>query len=119
MNNNGFAKRIRDLRRSKNLSQIELGKIVDLHYTHIGRYERGQSKPSSDTLKKLADAFGVTTDYIIEGKIDKAAQAKLEDKDLLDMFKEIENFSEEDKIVVKRFLNAFINNKKIHQLTHP
>lgn len=33
----GFAKRLRDLRKQKNLSQTELGELAGLHYTHIGR----------------------------------------------------------------------------------
>lgn len=37
----GFAQRLRELRKSKNLSQTELGQLARLHYTHIGRFERG------------------------------------------------------------------------------
>jgi transcriptional regulator with XRE-family HTH domain len=53
----GFPRRLRELRKQKNLSQTELGKLVNLHYTHIGRYERGISRPAADTLKRLADAW--------------------------------------------------------------
>ncbi len=59
----GFAQRLRELRKSKNLSQTELGQLAGLHYTHIGRFERGASRPSGDTLMRLADALGVTSDY--------------------------------------------------------
>jgi transcriptional regulator with XRE-family HTH domain len=55
----GFAQRLRKLRKNKNLSRAELGEIMGLHYTHIGRYERGISMPSADTLKRMADALGV------------------------------------------------------------
>ncbi|MBI6547196.1 helix-turn-helix transcriptional regulator, partial [Xenorhabdus sp. VLS] len=48
----GFAQRLRELRRQKGLSQSELGKLAELHYTHIGRFERGTSRPGSDTLKR-------------------------------------------------------------------
>lgn len=34
----GFALRLRELRKGKNLSQTELGQLAELHYTHIGRY---------------------------------------------------------------------------------
>ena len=36
----GFAERLRGLRKQKNLSQTELGKLAVLHYTRIGRFER-------------------------------------------------------------------------------
>ncbi len=112
----GFSRRVRELRKKLKLSQTELGKVVGLHYTHIGRYERGLSRPSGDKLKLLSEALGVTADYLIEGKINEVAQSKLEDKDLLRMFKEIETFQERDKVVIKELIDAFIAKKKIQEL---
>jgi transcriptional regulator with XRE-family HTH domain len=116
MEKNEFSQRIRELRRQRNLSQAELGKIVGLHVTHIGRYERGTSRPSADALKRLAETLGVTTDYLIEGKSNEVAKAKLEDKDLLDMFREVEVFTEEEKFVVKKILDALITKRKLQGL---
>jgi transcriptional regulator with XRE-family HTH domain len=116
MKKDGFPKRLRELRRQRNLSQKELGKIVGLHYTNLGKYERGLATPSSERLRRIADALGVTADYLIEGKTDEAAKAKLEDKDLLQMFQEIEKFPEDDKIMVKKFLDALITKRKLQTL---
>ncbi|MFP1800193.1 helix-turn-helix domain-containing protein [Lonsdalea quercina] len=52
--------RLLRLRRQKGLSQSELGRLADLHDTHIGHFERGTSRPGGDTLKRLADALDVT-----------------------------------------------------------
>src|SRR5690606_23275210 len=57
---NGFAERLKSLRKQRNLSQTELGQLVDVHYTHIGRDERGSSRPAADTLNRLAQALGVS-----------------------------------------------------------
>jgi transcriptional regulator with XRE-family HTH domain len=47
----GFAVRLRTLRKPRNLSQTQLGEKAGLlHYTHIGRFERGTSRPGGDTL---------------------------------------------------------------------
>jgi transcriptional regulator with XRE-family HTH domain len=113
---NDFPRRFRQLRRQKNLSQAELGKMVGIHYTHIGRYERGLSKPNSETVKRLSEALGVTNDYLIEGETDEVAKARLEDRELLNQFREIEKLPEKDKSVVKIFLDAFISRKKIQAL---
>jgi len=115
--NIGFAKRLKELRLNKKVSQTELGKIVGLHFTHISRYERGISQPTAEKIKRLAEFLGVTTDYLIEGKINDIAKTKLGDKDLLEMFSEIEGFQEEDKNCIKRLIDAFIAKKKIHELT--
>lgn len=112
----GFAKRLRELRKQKDLSQTELGKLAGLHYTHIGRYERGASRPSGDTLKRLADVLGVTSDYLLEGAADEAAKARFEDHELLQQFHEVERLSDDDKHVIKRLLDAFLTKKHLQAL---
>ena len=112
----GFAKRLRDLRKQKNLSQTELGQLAELHYTHIGRFERGASRPSGDTLKRLADALGVTSDYLLDGANDEAAKARFADRELLKQFQEVEQLPDEDKNVVKKLLDAFLTKKHLQAL---
>lgn len=112
----GFAKRLRDLRKQKNLSQTELGQLAELHYTHIGRFERGASRPSGDTLKRLADALGVTSDYLLDGAADEAAKARFADRELLRQFQEVEQLPDEDKNVVKKLLDAFLTKKHLQAL---
>jgi DNA-binding transcriptional regulator YiaG len=48
----GFPERLLQLRKQKNLSKTELGRQGNVHYSHVGMYERGISRPSADTLKK-------------------------------------------------------------------
>jgi transcriptional regulator with XRE-family HTH domain len=112
----GFAQRLRELRKQKNLSQTELGQLAELHYTHIGRFERGTSRPSGDTLKRLADALGVTSDYLLDGAADEAAKARFEDRELLRQFQEVERLPDEDKHVVKKLLDAFLTKKQLQAL---
>ena len=112
----GFPRRIHDLRRQKDLSQTELAQAVGLHYTHIGRYERGESRPSADTLKRLADAQGVTGDYLLEGATTEAARARFEDRDLLQHFQEAEQLPREDKDLIKEFLGAFLMRRRLERM---
>jgi len=112
----GFADRLRTLRKQKNLSQTELGQQAGLHYTHIGRFERGLSRPGGDTLKRLADALDVTGDYLLEGAEDDAAKAKFSDRELLKQFQEVERLPEADKHVVKTLLDAFLTKKQLQTL---
>lgn len=112
----GFAQRLRDLRKQKNLSQTELGQLAGLHYTHIGRFERSASRPSGDTLKRLADALDVTSDYLLDGATDEAAKAKFQDRELLKQFQEVEQLPDEDKNVVKKLLDAFLTKKQLQAL---
>lgn len=60
--------RIRELRNNKKLSQKEFGKLFALAESTIGMYERDERKPDYDTLLKLSDYFGVSTDFLLTGK---------------------------------------------------
>lgn len=112
----GFPRRLHDLRRSKDLSQTELAHKTGVHYTHIGRYERGESRPSADTLKRLADALGVTNDYLLEGATTEAAKARFEDRELLQHFQEAEQLPREDKDLIKEFLGAFLMRRRLERM---
>jgi transcriptional regulator with XRE-family HTH domain len=112
----GFAQRLRELHKHKNLSQTELGKIAEFHYTRIGRFERGSSRPSGDALKRLADALGVTSDYLLDGAHDQAAKARFADRDLLRQFQEVDQLPNDDKLVIKKLLDAFLISKQLQTL---
>ena len=112
----GFPERLRELRKQKDLSQAELGKLVGLHYIHIGRYERGLSRPGADTLKRLSDALGVSGDFLLEGSTDSVAKARFEDRELLRQFQEVEKLPEEDKMVIKKLLDALLTKKQLQAL---
>lgn len=112
----GFPGRLLQLRLQKRITQKELADTVGLHKNHIGRYERGQSEPSSDKLRKLAEALGVSSDYLLNGSTEDAARADFADRDLLAMFEHVEKFPEDKKNMVKEFLGALINQEKIREM---
>jgi transcriptional regulator with XRE-family HTH domain len=112
----GFAQRLKKARADKGLSQTELGNLAGIHYTQIGRYENKGAQPSADVLAKLANALGVSSDYLNNGSTDELAENTLNDKELLNQFKAIEKMTDNDKSVVKTLIDAFITKKKIQQL---
>lgn len=58
--------RIGDLRTNMGLSQKELSKLTGIAPSQLSRIENGEIKSiSSDILVKLANAFHVSTDYIL------------------------------------------------------
>jgi transcriptional regulator with XRE-family HTH domain len=113
----GFADRLRQLRKQRELSQAELAQGVGLHTNLIGRYERGESRPAADTLKRLAGALGVSSDYLLEGVTAEAAKARFEDRELLEQFQEVERLPAEDKALIKSFLDAFLFKRKVQSMS--
>lgn len=111
-----FGERLRDLRVQKKLSQAELAEIIGVHHTHIGRYERGESRPLSKHLQSLANALGVSIDYLLNGKKEDAAVADLKDREFLKLFERAEKLPDEEKAVIKKVVSALIKSKEIEEL---
>lgn len=82
----------------------------------MGKFEKQSAQLSAEALAKLANALGVSSDYLTNGTSDDLADSSLTDKELLNQFKSIEKLPEADKNVVKVFLDAFITKKKLKQL---
>jgi transcriptional regulator with XRE-family HTH domain len=64
-----FKERLKELRNEKNLSQQQLGTIVQATKMAISHWEHGHSEPSIAQLIALSDFFEVSVDYLV-GKTD-------------------------------------------------
>ena len=67
-NNQNLAKNIKKLRETKGLSQEKLARLADVANNTLIKMESGENQnPTLDTLKKVAKAFGVSVDDLING----------------------------------------------------
>jgi transcriptional regulator with XRE-family HTH domain len=98
------------------LTQSGLARKVGMTYIQIGRYEKRGAVPSSDVLKKLADALQTTTDYLMNGDKEEKAKAALKDSDLLQQFKALNELDEKDKGTIKDIIDAFIKRSKLKNI---
>ena len=65
MNYCNFGEILKNLRKSRNLTQKELGTKVGLSKAVVSKYENGMGYPTFDVLVRIAQYFGVTTDYLL------------------------------------------------------
>jgi transcriptional regulator with XRE-family HTH domain len=65
---------IRTLRERKQMSQEELGRLVELNQNTISMYENGNRTPTIKTLDKLASALGVSKAYLLGEKGNRNAK---------------------------------------------
>jgi len=54
-----FGQRLKEIRKSKNLTQEKLAEITDMDIPNLSNIERGKKFVSSTTLEKLAQALNV------------------------------------------------------------
>lgn len=60
--------RILDLMKMRKVNAKQLTAELELSNSAITDWKKGKAKPSTEAVIKLADYFGVTTDYILLGK---------------------------------------------------
>ena len=68
-------KKLKQLRESKGLSQLQLALKLGLNQNTVSRYENGQREADYQTLIMFADFFDVSIDYLIGRTEDKKAKS--------------------------------------------
>ena len=68
--------RIKELRLKKNWKQSELAHMLQISQNTLSYWEQGKYQPDIETLKKLAEIFLVSVDYLI-GHTDNPAPANI------------------------------------------
>lgn len=113
-----FDERLKQLRDEIGLSQNQLAKKLGMHDRHISLLERGGSKPGIDTLKKISEIFGVSTDYLIFDNAPRQSTIKLADTELLDLFYSLDKLNDpQSNNLVKELIKSVIFKTKIQNAT--
>lgn len=64
-----LGEKIRDLRTLHRFSQADLAERIDVSTNYIGQIERGDRKPSLETLVSLCNALDTSMDYILSDSL--------------------------------------------------
>jgi len=95
-----FKERLRTAREQlRKWSQSELGEKAGLPSSSIAHFETGARKPSFDTLRKLANALEVTTDYLL-GRVDAPGLAEAGDP----LYRDVGKLTGHDRELARDFL---------------
>jgi transcriptional regulator with XRE-family HTH domain len=110
-----FGRRLKAAREAKGYTKDKLGKLVGIHHSQIGRYEKGDASPSAEVLKKLANALDASTDYLMNGTTSDLAAQNIQDKTLINQFNRVAELSEENKKIVSALIDAFLFQQEMRQ----
>jgi len=94
-----FKDRLKAARDLRKWSQSELAGRAGLPPSSIAHFEAGSRKPSFDTLRRLATAIEVTTDYLL-GRVDDPGLAEAGDP----LYRDVGRLTGEDRELAKDFL---------------
>lgn len=60
-----FSERLKELRISKNYTQLDVANLLHVNKQTISQYERGIRQPQIEALEELADIFNVDMNYLL------------------------------------------------------
>lgn len=108
--------KIAKLRKSKGWTQTQLAERVGVHPSHVTRWERDKNQPSTNTLRELAEVFGVTVEIMTKPPSKRALQESLgDDEELLAQFRQIQELDEKDRDTIRQVIDAFLVKKRMQE----
>lgn len=69
-----LGQRLHALRKYRGLSLQELARMTGISRSNLNRYERDESKPTTEYLKKLCRYYRVISDYLLFGAEESALE---------------------------------------------
>jgi len=102
-----FRKRLREWRQKRGLTQEELARKAGVPVVSVSHFETGHRFPNAESLRRLADALGVSTDYLL-GRVKEPAGRDLEgtDPEVAALFRRFQGMSEEAREQVKHLFDT-------------
>lgn len=88
---------------------------VDISKSQLIRYEGKGVQPPAHTLNKMAELFGTSVDYLINGNTGEKAQSTLRDAELIKQFRHIEELPEDEKNTIIKVITAYVRDFKTRQ----
>jgi transcriptional regulator with XRE-family HTH domain len=107
--------RVRQLCGEHAWSQGELGDKIGADPAQISRYENGRITPSADTVVRLAETFGVSTDYLLVDRAPRRPFRSPEDT-LGDRLAGLAELDSHDRELVLSFIDALITKTRLKTL---
>jgi transcriptional regulator with XRE-family HTH domain len=99
--------RIKTLRQARNVTQVELARMIGAQQTNLSQIERGVRGVGVGQILKLSQALRVTPDKLI-GSQKSAAPPRPQNERLLKRVRHIEKLPAEHQDAVVRMLDAFL-----------
>jgi len=109
-----LGEKMKELRIQLGLKQADLLKKLDISSGRYSQYETGIRNPSYELLIKIADFYGVTTDYLLGHQ--SISQVILDEKILLAAYRQLDVKGKED---VKKYIRFSLFEQETGKETEP
>lgn len=103
-----FGQRLARLRKERGITQVELAEHVEITQPVISSYERDFTRPSIDTIVRLAKVLKLSTDELLLGQKTQKAEPTVSRKILKRVIK-IQGLPRRDQDALLRTIDAFLS----------
>lgn len=94
-----FRERLREARKLRGYNQDELATKAGMPASSVAHFEGGTRKPSFESLRRLANALEITTDYLL-GRADDPEMSQAGDP----LYRDVARLTGSDREIAKDFL---------------
>lgn len=115
--------KFRELRKNKNMLQSDVADYLHVSTSTIGMWEQGRSQPDNEMVKRIANLFNVSTDYLLDNdtmtkeidnnvvdpELNQTLKTLAENEFDRTLFKKYGELSEEKKKIVMSVINSIID----------
>ncbi|MGB9813487.1 MAG: helix-turn-helix domain-containing protein [Thermovenabulum sp.] len=120
-----LGQKLRELRENKGWTQLYAAKIFGITNGALSNYERDERIPDAKMLKKFAEIYEVSLDYLLDTTIPEEEEKTIDDEineimrelgpDVTIMFYDLKGMSEEEKEQLKIFLQGLLARRKMRE----
>jgi transcriptional regulator with XRE-family HTH domain len=103
-----FGTKVAQLRKERDLSRDELGEKVGTSGAIVGRYERGDMKPSIEIAAKIAEALDVSLDFLMG-----LSSELVKDKKMVTRLEDIKKLPDTERNKIFDYIDLVIRDVKI------
>ena len=111
-----FAKRLRETRSARGLTQTRLAEILEVSPRVYNRWERGAAVPRLDTLVKIAEILEVSLDELVGRKEPDLDTLRIRNPELHSLYKEIDRLSDEDQQALVVLLDSLVKRSQMRKM---
>jgi len=112
-----FGKNLSNIRKSRQLTQLELANLLEVQPRMVGRWEQGKAKPQFDYIIQLAQILEVSLDHLLLGEEGQnSPEFDIRNKKLKELCKRVDQLKPDDQEVICHFLDMAVRQDQLKQL---
>jgi transcriptional regulator with XRE-family HTH domain len=107
---------IAQLRKEKGWTQAEFGEKLDVHQSHVTRWESDRVRPRDSSLEKIAEVLEVSVEELYNNAPEVLASSlNIDDPELVEMLVDIPKLHTEELQALKTVLRNFLSQLRIRE----